>query len=153
MCQASGASMYSVLCTAWQWVTVACARQVERGANVDARFQAGFDDHDDGAANRRDTCLHVAAADGRLACIQVLVEAGAKLDVVNQLGQTPLHEAVRHGHNECALELIAAGASLGVADKEVRPGCCHCDAHAIQTRDVHMCVCAGEVAAAHGTGA
>lgn len=57
------------------------------------------------------TPLHVAAAQGRLACVEVLVTSqDAKLDEPSDFQNTPLHEAAIAGHREVAEALLKANA-------------------------------------------
>ena len=58
------------------------------------------------------TPLFTAATKGNLPCVQVLIDAKAKLDIPSNDGETPLFTAVKHGHSECALALIEAGADV-----------------------------------------
>lgn len=46
--------------------------------------------------------LHIAAEERHVEILEVLVEAGAPLDEVDEDGQTPLHVAVASGHVEAA---------------------------------------------------
>ena len=57
------------------------------------------------------TALHGAASKGFESVIQLLSQAGAKLDVENKSGQTPLALTVARGHNDAAELLRKLGAS------------------------------------------
>lgn len=50
------------------------------GADANAKLGSG-----------RFTALHFAAEEGHLECVQVLLDAGALIDVTNAKYQTPLH--------------------------------------------------------------
>lgn len=59
------------------------------------------------------TALSEAALRGHLSCVQVLLEAGATVDWVDQaMGFTPLAWAASEGHLACVQALLAAGASV-----------------------------------------
>lgn len=58
------------------------------------------------------TLLHTACSVGNYHCAQILINAGAKVDIQDQAGFTPLHCAVVANHVPCAAVLIAAGARV-----------------------------------------
>lgn len=58
------------------------------------------------------TFLHTACSVGNYHCAQILLNAGAKVDIQDQAGFTPLHCAVVGNHVPCAAVLIAAGADV-----------------------------------------
>ena len=58
------------------------------------------------------TLLHTACSVGNYQCAQILLNAGAKVDIQDQAGFTPLHCAVVANHVPCAAVLIAAGADV-----------------------------------------
>lgn len=58
------------------------------------------------------TALHYAAAEGNSESIKVLLEFGAKVNILNSYNDTPLDFAVRGGHFECAALLIQSGAEI-----------------------------------------
>jgi hypothetical protein len=69
------------------------------------------------------TALIAAAHLGHVAVVRELIEAGAPLDHVNNLGWTALLEAIILGdggarHTEIVRALVAAGAGPGLADRE-----------------------------------
>ena len=67
-------------------------------------------DVDEAQADGR-TALHFAADDGNLELVELLVRAGANVDVGTRIGAyTPLHMASGNGHAEVMEALIAAGA-------------------------------------------
>mmetsp|Transcript_7735 Transcript_7735/g.11747 ORF Transcript_7735/g.11747 Transcript_7735/m.11747 type:complete len:312 (+) Transcript_7735:1-936(+) len=61
------------------------------------------------------TCLHVAAAVGNLAIIELLLERGANPDAKDNSGFTPKFMAVRNGHSSCAASLHKHRGSLGLS--------------------------------------
>ena len=63
-------------------------------SNVNSRDEAG------------NTLLHWATANGNLKLTEILVEAGADIDAVNNDGDAPIHLAARFGHTEVAIYLI-----------------------------------------------
>ena len=63
------------------------------------------------------TALHLAAGDGRLPVVKLLLRAGAQVDVAcSGGGGTPLYVAVQLGQLAAARRLHAAGADLAVTD-------------------------------------
>ncbi|XP_028409092.1 ankyrin repeat domain-containing protein 1-like [Dendronephthya gigantea] len=58
------------------------------------------------------TYLHTACSVGNYHCAQILLNAGAKVDMQDLAGFTPLHCAVVANHVPCAAVLIAAGADV-----------------------------------------
>ena len=60
--------------------------------------------------------LHLAAADGDLAHVGMLLAGGADFNAFDDLGCTPLHHAIEQGHVEIALALLAAGADVNAHD-------------------------------------
>jgi len=62
------------------------------------------------------TPLHVAAANGRCGVMEVLVSAGAGIDVRGPSGQTPLFMAAAAGQDEAVAWLIEHGANAKVTD-------------------------------------
>ncbi|KAG8459689.1 hypothetical protein KFE25_003141 [Diacronema lutheri] len=61
------------------------------------------------------TALHVAAAEGRLPCVEFLVQANVNVNAADALQRTPLREACIARHDACADALLARGAHLGRA--------------------------------------
>ena len=74
------------------------------------------------------TALHVACVWGTQGCVEVLIQAGAKLDAVNSItGDTPLHLAAQDGDRgdpggraASVRLLVAAGASTNIKNKKGR---------------------------------
>ncbi|KAG8225218.1 hypothetical protein J437_LFUL012693 [Ladona fulva] len=64
------------------------------------------------------TALHVAAAGGHMACVHLLVQAGAQLDATDRDHSTPLMLAVRAGHNDVVAYLVRAGACVTLKGSE-----------------------------------
>lgn len=58
------------------------------------------------------TPLHVAAKTGKPKCLQALLDAGAKVNAVNEQGRTPLHAAATHNHMDIIKILIKHGANV-----------------------------------------
>eukprot|EP01138_Halocafeteria_seosinensis_P004507 gb/GECG01004610.1/.p1 GENE.gb/GECG01004610.1/~~gb/GECG01004610.1/.p1 ORF type:complete len:432 (+),score=33.41 gb/GECG01004610.1/:1-1296(+) len=58
------------------------------------------------------TPLHIAAANNKIECIEILVEQQISLDPLTEDGSTPLHYAAMYGHYEATMGLIRAGCSL-----------------------------------------
>lgn len=62
------------------------------------------------------TALHIACSFGRLEIMQLLVEAGANVDICSSSGQTPLHEACISGRYEILQEMLSEVADLDMVD-------------------------------------
>jgi len=63
------------------------------------------------------SCLHIAAQNGHLACVTMLIGrpenqkmSPAQIDSRETLGRTPLFMAAKNGHRYCCAALLAAGA-------------------------------------------
>eukprot|EP00613_Pedinella_sp_CCMP2098_P073753 CAMPEP_0171909578 /NCGR_PEP_ID=MMETSP0993-20121228/8842_1 /TAXON_ID=483369 /ORGANISM="non described non described, Strain CCMP2098" /LENGTH=669 /DNA_ID=CAMNT_0012542587 /DNA_START=18 /DNA_END=2027 /DNA_ORIENTATION=+ len=64
----------------------------------------------------RRTPLHVAASEGVLPMVELLVVRGARLNRSDRWGGSPLDDSLRHGHAAVASWLRRAGARSGVRD-------------------------------------
>ncbi len=80
------------------------------GANVNWQDEDNWDQ----------TPLHRATNNGRVEIAQMLIDAGADLDVQTNSGKTPLHWAARNGRVEVAQMLIDAGARKDIRDNKDR---------------------------------
>lgn len=58
------------------------------------------------------TALHYAAAEGSFECVQLLIDFGAEVELLDSQGCSALDFAVRGGHFDCASFLIKAGAEI-----------------------------------------
>lgn len=66
--------------------------------------------------------LHVAAARGYEGLISLLIELGATVDSINDVGRTPLHVAAAGGHRQAVAVLLAQNADANATDHAgVRP--------------------------------
>ena len=54
--------------------------------------------------------LHQAAAEGRAAAVEILLDLGVPIDLPGQMGGTPLHHAAWWGHGDVVERLLARGA-------------------------------------------
>ena len=63
--------------------------------------------------------LHQAAAEGRAAAAEILLELGVKLDLPGQMGGTPLHHAAWWGHGDVLTLLLERGAD---PERRAEPG-------------------------------
>jgi ankyrin repeat protein len=66
------------------------------------------------------TALHIAAKNGHVATVKLLIENGADLNTRHEssfghTGSTPLSVAAERGNSLCAIELIKAGADVNLA--------------------------------------
>lgn len=71
------------------------------------------------------TALHVAAANGCLPAVDMLLARGVRPDVVDRRKRTPLMLAATHGHIDCALALLRAGANILMFDSVNARTCLH----------------------------
>lgn len=94
--------------------TVAAARILQAGASVDATVQS----LQEYSSEWGDTPLHTAAAAGHLQIVELLLDRGADVSAVNQMGATPLHRAIDHA--EVVRTLLAHGADADAADERGR---------------------------------
>lgn len=63
------------------------------------------------------TPLHAAAQNGQCSMVELLLSAGATVDLANTLGQsTALHFAIKNGHGAVVTQLLRAGAAINTAD-------------------------------------
>ncbi|XP_027928173.1 putative E3 ubiquitin-protein ligase XBAT31 [Vigna unguiculata] len=69
--------------------------------------------------------LHVAAANGRIQVLSMLLDRSSNVDILNRLKQTPLMLAVMHGKTGCVEKLIHAGANILMFDSIRRRTCLH----------------------------
>lgn len=66
----------------------------------------------------QNTLLHIAAYNGNIHAVKILLNAGAKIDSRNRLGYTPLHVAAKNGFMQIIYTLLRYGANV----KIVTPG-------------------------------
>eukprot|EP01117_Protostelium_nocturnum_P013044 TRINITY_DN4839_c0_g1_i1.p1 TRINITY_DN4839_c0_g1~~TRINITY_DN4839_c0_g1_i1.p1 ORF type:complete len:795 (-),score=289.99 TRINITY_DN4839_c0_g1_i1:45-2387(-) len=59
------------------------------------------------------TALHVAASEGNLQTVEILVDYGAELNAHDRWNSSPLDDAIHHGHEEISAYLLKKGATLG----------------------------------------
>ena len=64
-----------------------------------------------------ETALKCAAENGHYQCLDILLLAGADVNITDEDGLTSLHIASRHGYALCAQVLIQAGADVNIFDK------------------------------------
>ena len=62
--------------------------------------------------------MHIAAQKGNLRSLQVLVETGANIDILNKHSLCPLYMAVLNNHVECVRFLVRAGAKAFFDDND-----------------------------------
>ena len=63
-----------------------------------------------------ETPLYIAARNGHINIVQALIDAGADLNQVNNLDQTPLYFAIYNNQSRIASLLITAGADVNLSD-------------------------------------
>jgi len=69
------------------------------------------------AATVRKTALHLAAGKGLVSVVDMLLAAGAKLDVTDQEGWTPLHDAVTYAGDEATTTIVRRFCGAASHDK------------------------------------
>jgi uncharacterized protein len=79
-------------------------KMIAQGAEVNAPGPAG-------------SPLHEAAENGNLAMTKLLIEKGAQVNRVNDLGESPVYLALENAHPDLAAFLAESGADLNLADK------------------------------------
>eukprot|EP01096_Ripella_sp_DP13-Kostka_P005140 TRINITY_DN17821_c0_g1_i1.p1 TRINITY_DN17821_c0_g1~~TRINITY_DN17821_c0_g1_i1.p1 ORF type:complete len:160 (+),score=56.44 TRINITY_DN17821_c0_g1_i1:71-550(+) len=70
--------------------------------------------------HRGNSPLHLAATDGNIELIGLLVRAGGECNAINQNGETPLHFAAASGSVASVMCLVRKGSILEVEDEEGR---------------------------------
>ncbi|KAI4356463.1 hypothetical protein L6164_000485 [Bauhinia variegata] len=73
----------------------------------------------------RFSALHIAAANGRIEILSMLLDRSVKVDILNRHKQTPLMLAVMHGQTGCVEKLIQAGANILMFDSLRGRTCLH----------------------------
>ncbi|KAJ1261236.1 hypothetical protein BS78_09G013200 [Paspalum vaginatum] len=71
------------------------------------------------------SALHIAAANGRLEVLSMILDHGVPPDAVNRHKQTPLMLAAMHGKIDCAQRLLDAGANILMFDSVHARTCLH----------------------------
>lgn len=80
-------------------------------------FVPGYGDCTESSDKFGRTSLHLASSRGDTEIVELLLEAGAKVNDKNKFGWTPLHLASRQGHIEIVQMLLKAGADPGAKNK------------------------------------
>lgn len=76
-------------------------------------------------AKDRHSLLHIAAANGQIEVVSLLLERSMKPDLLNRHKQTPLMLAAMHGKTDCVQKLIEAGANILIFDTISERTCIH----------------------------
>jgi ankyrin repeat protein len=71
-----------------------------------------------GLSRMADTPLHLAARNGHVACVELLLRHGAKVDMYNTAWNTPLHLAAKEGRTACAALLLRHGAAVNARNSD-----------------------------------
>ncbi|KAL3653143.1 putative E3 ubiquitin-protein ligase xbat31 [Castilleja foliolosa] len=73
----------------------------------------------------RNTALHIAAANGQIEVLSMLLDRSVKPDLLNRIKQTPLMLAAMHGKISCVTKLIESGANILMFDSYNGRTCLH----------------------------
>ncbi|KAK4719973.1 hypothetical protein R3W88_018311 [Solanum pinnatisectum] len=73
----------------------------------------------------RQSALHIAAANGQIEVVSMLLDKSVKPDLLNRHKQTPLMLAAMHGKISCVQKLIEAGANILMFDSLNGRTCLH----------------------------
>jgi len=71
------------------------------------------------------SALHIAAANGCIEVLSMLLDRSVQPDVVNRHKQTPLMLAAMHGKSDCLIKLLEAGANILMFDSLNGRTCLH----------------------------
>ncbi|XP_062180301.1 E3 ubiquitin-protein ligase XB3 [Phragmites australis] len=71
------------------------------------------------------SALHIAAANGQLEVLSMILDHGVQPDALNRHKQTPLVLAAMHGKIDCVLKLLQAGANILMFDSVHARTCLH----------------------------
>ncbi|KAI5068638.1 hypothetical protein GOP47_0016983 [Adiantum capillus-veneris] len=66
------------------------------------------------------TLLYLACRNGDLGMVELLLQYGAQVNVVNGWGKTPLQQCIAYGQSACAKLLLSRGAHSELADRGIR---------------------------------
>ena len=66
-----------------------------------------------------ESLMHHAVESNQPTIVELLVKYGAKIDVIDDVGQMPIHKAVYHGYPACLKMLIDNGSPISFKDKVV----------------------------------
>ena len=94
-----------------RWSSDLCSK----GGDLDETFRdliKSVNGYNDVVNNQVDASLMLAASSGRSKCIDLLIKAGADVNITDVNGYTPLTISVDHGHEHCVRLLIRAGADV-----------------------------------------
>eukprot|EP00741_Cyanophora_paradoxa_P015539 tig00020902_g15000.t1 len=96
--------------------TVAMLTEAHKGNLEGVKRYLAMDVDVDSADYDGRTALHLAASDGHIDIIHLLIDRGANLNAKDRYGGTPVIDAVRHKQDEAAALLIRFGASACFED-------------------------------------
>jgi ankyrin repeat protein len=74
--------------------------------SVNTKYEDGF------------TPLRLAAANGHLEFVKVLMNQGAAVDITHQFSETPLSTAAKNGHEEVIQAMLNHGANINNLDNK-----------------------------------
>ena len=82
-------------------------KAIKNGTNVNAKYNGRFD-----GDNEYNTPLYMAASNGNIEAVKILLEAGADVNAKNFKGETPLYVAISKNNNELAKLLMQYNADV-----------------------------------------
>ncbi|MCO5606054.1 hypothetical protein L7F22_060241 [Adiantum nelumboides] len=87
--------------------------QISRNGTSSGSSESASDDFELQGA----TLLYLACRNGDLGMIELLLQYGAQVNVVNGLGKNPLQQCIATGHSSCAKLLLSRGAHSELVDR------------------------------------
>jgi 26S proteasome non-ATPase regulatory subunit 10 len=99
----------------WTPIMSACSAGNAEVVRLLIDAQALVDEEEE---NSQVTPLHLAASKAHLDVVRELLQAGARAQMVDGLGQLPLHRAAAAGHPAIVRLLLGEGSKVNAADKE-----------------------------------
>ncbi|KAF3650510.1 putative E3 ubiquitin-protein ligase XBAT31 [Capsicum annuum] len=92
----------------------------------------------------RQSALHIAAANGQIEVVSMLVDQSVNVDLFNRYKQTPLMLAAMHGKISCVEKLIEAGANILMFDTLNGRTCLHYAAYYGHSDCLKTILCAAQ---------
>ena len=81
--------------------------------------------------------LHVAASEGALKVVELLVAHGANVNSLDRWGGTPVRDAVKNGHDKLSRYLLDLGGTLGFDEVTASSELCELDPSMAGGSNIH----------------